>query len=76
VKETYGMSIEEQLIKQYGPLLNTAQLAVVLHRSVESLRISLRSSSEWARAINTAKLQLGRRTYFRTGDVARVLSGG
>jgi hypothetical protein len=70
------MSIEEQLVKQYGPLLSAAQLAVVLHRSVESLRISLRSSSEWARAINAAKLQLGRRTYFRTGDVARVLSGG
>jgi len=69
------MSIEEQLVKQYGPLLSAAQLAVVLHRSVESLRISLRSSSEWARAINAAKLQLGRRVYFRTNEIARVIGG-
>jgi len=69
------MSIEEQLTKQYGPLLSIAQLARVLHRSAEGLRISLRASSEWASAVNATRLKLGRRVYFRTVGIARLLSG-
>jgi hypothetical protein len=69
------MTIEETLIKSYGPLLSIAALATVLDRSPDGLRLSLRSSSEWARDINATKLRLGRRVYFRTSEVARVLSG-
>ena len=69
------MQIEEALIKQYGPLLSVAQLAQVLHRSAEGLRISLRTESDWSKPINAAKLKLGRRVYFRTAEIARVLSG-
>ena len=69
------MSVEEHLTKLYGPLLTIVQLAKLLHRSAEGLRISLRSSSEWAGAINATKLKLGRRVYFRTSGVARLLSG-
>lgn len=69
------MTIEEQLTKQYGPLLSIAQLACVLHRSAEGLRISLRSASEWSNRINATKLKLGRRVYFRTAQIARVLGG-
>jgi hypothetical protein len=68
-------TIEDQLTERYGPLLSTAQLADVLHRSTEGLRISLRSNSEWARRINTAKLKLGRRIYFRTVSISEVLTG-
>ena len=69
------MPIEEVLTKLYGPMLNIAQLAKVLHRSADGLRISLRADSDWSRPINAAKLKLGRRVYFRTAEIAKVLSG-
>ncbi len=69
------MQMEDVLTSQYGPLLSITQLAKVLDRSSEGLRISLRSDSEWTRSINAAKLKLGRRVYFRTAEVAKALSG-
>jgi hypothetical protein len=59
------MTIEEALVKQYGPLLSLTELAKILDRSPEGLRISLRSSGEWVKQINAARLRLGRRVYFR-----------
>jgi hypothetical protein len=47
------MTIEEVLVKQYGPLLSLAELAMILDRSPEGLRISLRSSGEWVSRINS-----------------------
>ena len=49
------MTIEETLLEKYGPLLSIAQLANVLDRSCEGLRISLRSTSQFAAGLNTAK---------------------
>ena len=73
VSERTSMTIEEVLVKQYGPLLSMEDLAIILDRSPEGLRISLRSSGEWVRRINAARLQLGRRVYFRTSEIANVL---
>jgi hypothetical protein len=67
------MTIEEALVRQYGPLLSLEDLAIILDRSPKGLRISLRSSDEWVRRINSARLRLGRRVYFRTSDIANVL---
>lgn len=67
------MSIEETLTTQYGPLLTITQLAKVLNRSPEGLRISLRSSSEWVCKVNASRLRLGRRVYFRTTEIANLL---
>jgi antitoxin (DNA-binding transcriptional repressor) of toxin-antitoxin stability system len=69
------MTIEEVLITQYGPLLSMAQLAKVLDRSPNGLRITLRTSGEWVARINAARIQVGRRVYFRTSEVAITLSG-
>ena len=69
------MQIEETLTKQYGPLLSVAQLAKVLDRSAEGLRITLRTDSDWSTRINVTKLKLGRRVYFRTAEIALILSG-
>ena len=44
------MTIEEVLVKEYGPLLSLAELAMILDRSPDGLRISLRSSGEWVSA--------------------------
>ena len=68
------MTIEESMVQQYGPLLNITQLAAILDRSPDGLRITLRSSGEWVDRINSTRLQLGRRLYFRTSEVAAVLA--
>ena len=64
---------EETLTKRYGPLLSMTQLAALLDRSPDGLRITLRSSGEWVGKINATRLRLGRRVYFRTAEVADVL---
>lgn len=69
------MKIEDVLTNLYGPLLSVAMLAKVLDRSAEGLRISLRTDSAWSKPINAAKLKIGRRVYFRTAEIALVLSG-
>jgi hypothetical protein len=73
ISERTTMTIEEVLVKQYGPLLSLAELAMILDRSPDGLRISLRSSGEWVSRINAARLRLGRRVYFRTSEIANVL---
>ena len=69
------MQIEDALTAKYGPLLSVTQLAGVLDRSAEGLRISLRTDSDWTRRVNAGRLKLGRRVYYRTADIAKVLSG-
>ena len=68
------MTIEENLIKHFGPLMPLSGLASLLDRSPEAARMFLRSNSELAQRINTAKLKVGRRLYFRTVEVAQCLS--
>ena len=48
------MTIEDTLLQRFGPLLSIAQLAAVLDRSPDGLRISLRATNEWAQRINKA----------------------
>ena len=69
------MTIEKILIETYGALLSIAQLARVLDRSPEGLRISLRTPNEWTMHINSAKVKLGRRVYFKTTEIAQILNG-
>jgi hypothetical protein len=68
------MTIEDSLLQRFGPLLSIAQLASVLDRSPDGLRISLRATSKWAERINKTRLKIGRRVYFRTSQIAEVLS--
>ena len=69
------MTIEESLISKFGPLMSLVALATLLDRSPEAARMFLRSNSELALRINIAKLKIGRRLYFRTSEIAQVLSG-
>jgi len=69
------MEIEDVLTSTYGPLLSITQLAKVLDRSAEGLRLSLRLDSDWSRRINVARMKLGRRVYFRTAEIAKFLNG-
>ncbi|EQB1482441.1 DNA-binding protein [Escherichia coli] len=67
------MTIEDALLNRFGPLLSLSQLATILDRSPDGLRISLRSNNDWANQINSARLKIGRRVYFRTGQIAEIL---
>lgn len=67
--------LEEQLLSQFGPLLTTSQLAKILHRTPKGLSDSLSRKSAFAEQFGTAKVRFGRRVYFRTCDIASILSG-
>lgn len=62
------------LKERYSVLMTLDQLAEILDRSPEGLRISLSTSrSNWAQHINATKVHIGRRIYFRTEAIARFI---
>lgn len=63
------------LTEKYGPLLTLAQVAHLLDRSQEGLRLTLRGSSDLAKTLSAAKLKIGRRVHFRTSLVANIVDG-
>ncbi len=66
-------STENYLLQKYGPLLSLVQLALVLDRSADGLRLSLRQDGEMAKKFNPARKKIGRRVYFRSAIVALIL---
>jgi hypothetical protein len=65
-----------RLQERYSVLLTLSQLAEILDRSPNGLRISLSTpSSKWAQQINKNKVQIGRRIYFRTEGIAQIIDG-
>ncbi|WP_339413079.1 DNA-binding protein [Pseudomonas sp. EA_35y_Pfl2_R5] len=54
-------------------LLSLQQLAEVLHRSKDGLRVSLSGNSELSAELRRCKVKIGRRVYFKTSAVARVI---
>ena len=66
------MTIEEILVQKHGPLMTVVALAESLDRSPEGLRMCLRGGSDWAKKINETKVQIGRRLYFRTAQIAKI----
>lgn len=67
---------ESYLLEKYGPLISLEQLALLLHRSTDGLRLSLRQDGELAAKFNPARKKIGRRVYFRAALVAPVLDEG
>jgi len=69
------MTTEELILSQTGgsPLLSLAQVAGILHRSPEGLRITLLGDNELARSLKPFKVKIGRRVYFRVAEVARFI---
>ena len=60
---------------EYGPLMSLDALAKTLDRSPQGLRVSLNTSSDISRAINSTKRKIGRRVYFRTEAIAKIIDG-
>ncbi len=68
-------TLASSMFDRYGPLLTLAQLAQMLNRSTDGMRMALREASPYAERLNAAKVRIGRRIYFRTPDVAQLLLG-
>jgi hypothetical protein len=56
-----------------SPLLSHAQLAELLNRSPDGLRMTLAGDNNLARMLAPAKRRIGRRVYFAVIDVANVI---
>ena len=63
------------LQEEYGPLMSLEALAKTLDRSPQGLRVSLNSKTEISQAINATKRKIGRRVYFRTEAIAKIIDG-
>lgn len=69
------MTTEELILSRTGgsPLLSLTQVAEILHRSPEGLRITLSGDSELARSLRPCKIKIGRRVYFKIQDIVRLI---
>jgi len=69
------MTTEELILNRYNgaPLLSLEQLAELLHRSKQGLRITLCSNNDLSRKILPCRVKIGRRVYFKTAEVARLI---
>lgn len=66
---------ESYLLEKFGPLLSLQQLAGLLDRSVDGLRLSLSQNGEMSQKFGPARQKIGRRVYFRSALVAPILDG-
>ena len=65
--------LKVQLVNKYGYLITMHDMAKLLHRSYEGLRRLTVEDERLAKKLKAAKKKIGRRVYFRTLDVARIL---
>lgn len=67
--------LEEQLLALFGPLLTAEHLATLLHRKPGGMNYSLTTPGPIRNQFEPARIQIGRRVYYRASDVAEVLAG-
>lgn len=69
------MSTEQLLLEKFegSPLLSIEQVATIFHRSKDGLRITLSGNSDLANKLNRTRLKIGRRVYFKTEEIARLI---
>ena len=63
------------LQEKYGPLMTLEALAETLDRSSQGLRVSLLTKSDLSTTLNLTKRKIGRRVYFRTEGIAKIIDG-
>lgn len=69
----YDMDIERSLIERYGPLLTLYEVAEILKRSPDGLRVSLGRKNEVSEKLNPAKKKIGKRIYFHASAIAELI---
>lgn len=65
----------DPLTNKFGPLMTERQLAESMHRTVGGLRWSLQNTTgdQVVDAINQSRVRIGRRVYYRSAIISRVL---
>lgn len=67
-------STEQLLMEQFNsPLLSLAQVAQILNRSPQGLRITLSGDNEIAHKLGPARKRIGKRVLFRVSDLAQFI---
>jgi hypothetical protein len=67
------MTTEDYLLQRFGPLMSLNNLANILGRSSESIRIGLYSESKLSDKLRPTVVRVGRRIYFRTMQLSTAL---
>ncbi|WP_287496934.1 plasmid-related protein [Pandoraea sp. CB10b_02] len=67
------MTTEEYLLGRFGPLMSIADIASLLGRSADGVRVALYSNTDVSRRLKPTMLRVGRRVYFRTLQVKDAL---
>jgi hypothetical protein len=70
------MATRNILIAKFGVLMSLEDLASVLGRSPEGLRVTIRSNSELGLKLREARSKVGRRVRFRTESIADLIDQG
>lgn len=67
------MTTEEYLINRFGLLMSISDLADLLGRSPDGVRVSLYTDTDVSRKLRPTMVRVGRRVYFRTLQVKEAL---
>lgn len=67
------MTIEQYLLNRFGPLMSLPNMAELLGRSADGVRVTLYTDTEMSRMLKPTMIRIGRRVYFRTIQVTDVL---
>ncbi len=67
------MTTEEYLVDRFGLLMSISDLADLLGRSPDGVRVSLYTDTEVSRILKPTMVRVGRRVYFRTLQVKDAL---
>lgn len=67
------MTTEEYLLNRFGPLMSIPDIATLLGRSPDGVRVSLYSDTDISRKLKPAMIRIGRRVYFRTMQINDAL---
>jgi hypothetical protein len=69
-----SVTTEEILLQRYGsPLLTIQQVAEILNRSPDGLRLTLAGNNEVAEKLRPAKRRIGRRVLFSVTHLSRFI---
>lgn len=69
------MTTLDLLLKKYGPLMTLSQLATMLHRSEDGVRIATYRDDAFGQQVKAARRKIGRRIYFATAKIAPLIDG-
>lgn len=67
------METRSALEQQFGVLMTLDQLAKLLDRSREGLRVTMHSNSDLGTQLQLARIKIGRRIHFKTALIAKIL---